>query len=108
MLEAPEKSQAMEERVETYGHPKDFIEKLHQRCLELKLTDESTPKLVERMEQKKQVHEMYARVHLDVKELELKQKLIMDKFVENKELLDEVSSGMAENLKTAKENLELL
>ena len=32
----------------------------------------------------------------------------MEKFAENKELLEEVSEGMTDNLKIAKANLELL
>ena len=45
---------------------------------------------------------------LDVAELESQQKLIQERFKENKELLQEVSEGMSENLKVAKANLELI
>ena len=97
-----------ETRKEDYGHPKELIEKLNTACLSVKLTLEGIPKLVERMEQKRKLHEMCAQVMLDVKSLETQQRLVLDRFRENKELLDEVEGGMEENLKLAKQNIELL
>ena len=58
------------DRQETYGHPKELIEKLHTACLSVKLTLENIPKLVERMEQKRKLHEICAQVMLDTTELE--------------------------------------
>ena len=49
-----------DKRKEQYGHPKELIEKLHTACLSVKLTLENLPKLVERMEQKRKLHEMCA------------------------------------------------
>ena len=49
-----------EMRKEEYGHPKELIEKLNTACLSVKLTLEGIPKLVERMEQKRKLHEMCA------------------------------------------------
>lgn len=59
-----------EERRATFGHPKELIEKLHTACLSVKLTVENMPKLVERMEQKRKLHEMCAQVILDTTQLE--------------------------------------
>lgn len=49
-----------EQRKEDYGHPKELIEKLNTACLSVKMTLESIPKLVERLEQKRKLHEMCA------------------------------------------------
>ena len=98
----------VEERRATFGHPKELIEKLHTACLSVKLTIENMPKLVERMEQKRKLHEMCAQVILDTTQLESQQELLLARFTENKELLDEVREGMADNLRLAKENITYL
>ena len=59
-----------EDRKEMYGHPKELIDKLNTACLSVKLTLENVPKIVERMEQKRKLHESCAQVMLDVKMLE--------------------------------------
>ena len=64
----------------------------------MKLTLENLPKLVERMEQKRKLHEMCAQVVLDTTQLEAQQDLLISRFRENKELLAEVREGMTENL----------
>ena len=51
---------------------------------------------------------MCAQVMLDVKALESQQKLMLERFKDNNEILDEVKDGMEENLKIAKTNIELL
>jgi hypothetical protein len=38
------------QRIEQYGHPKDFIDKLHKKCSAFKSTLDSLPKIVERLE----------------------------------------------------------
>lgn len=58
------------DRVEQLGHPKEFIDKLHKTCQNVKTTLESVPKLVERLEQKRKMHEMSAQIMLDVAALE--------------------------------------
>ena len=45
---------------------------------------------------------------LDTAQLEGQQDLLMARFRENKELMDEVKGGMAENLRLAKQNIEVL
>ena len=74
----------------------------------MKLTLDNIPKTVERLEQKKKLHEMCAQVMLDVKRLESQQKLILSRFKENSEILTEVKEGMETNLKVAKANVEML
>ena len=78
------------------------MEKLNTSCLSVKLTLENVPKIVERIEQKKKLHEMCAQVVLDVNNLQTQQALLINRFRENKELLAEVEAGMSENLQIAK------
>ena len=47
-------------RKEKYGHAKDLMEKLHPACSNMHSTLENIPKVVERMEQKRKMHEMCA------------------------------------------------
>lgn len=101
-------SHTVDERRQQFGHPKELIEKLHTACLSVKLTIENIPKLVERMEQKRKLHEMCAQVILDTAQLEGQQEMLMARFAENKELLDEVKEGMADNLRLAKDNITYL
>ena len=51
---------------------------------------------------------MCAQVILDTTQLEGQQELLLARFKENKELLDEVREGMSENLNLAKENINYL
>ncbi len=87
-----------EQRMKELGHPKELHEKLYQACLSVKQTYEDLPKLVERMEHRKKVHEVCAKVMLGIAELESQQKLIIERLGENAELLKDVRDGMAENL----------
>lgn len=96
------------ERIEMYGHPKDFVDKLHKSCSAVKATLESVPKLVDRLEQRKKIHEMAAQVMLDAKALDEQHKLLIERFKENKELLGVVSEGLAQNLEIAKANMALI
>ena len=100
-MHGPQATISAAERIESYGHPKEFIEKLHKTCNNVKSTLDNLPKLVEKLEQKRKVHEMQAQILLDVNQLESQQKLILDRFKENKDLLTSVSEGMAANLAIA-------
>jgi hypothetical protein len=90
------------------GHPKDLHDNLYKACASVKTTYESLPKLVERMEQRKKMHEVCAKVMLGISELETQQKLIIERFGENEELLKDVKEGMAENLEICKNNAKLI
>ena len=59
-----------DERKEKLGHPRELIEKLHTACQSVKLTIENMPKIVERLESKRKLHEMCAQVILDTTQLE--------------------------------------
>jgi uncharacterized protein Yka (UPF0111/DUF47 family) len=59
-----------DERIKEIGHPKELHEKLFTACEGVKQTYESLPKLVERMEQRKKIHEVCAQIVLDVARLE--------------------------------------
>lgn len=45
---------------------------------------------------------------MDTTQLERQQQLILERFAENKELLEQVKGGMADNLKLAQQNIEYL
>ena len=95
-----------EDRLRELGHPKDLHEKLYQACLSVKTTFEELPKIVERMEQRKKLHEVCAKIVLDATELEVQQRLVIDRFGENSELMKEVKQGMEQNLLICKSNLD--
>jgi len=59
-MTGPQGTLSTAERMEQYGHPKEFIDKLHSSCQSVKVTMDAIPKYVERMEQKKKLHEMSA------------------------------------------------
>ena len=59
-----------DERIKELGHPKELLEKLYTACQSVKSTYEDLPKIVERMEQRKKIHEVCAKVMLNVAELE--------------------------------------
>ena len=65
---------SQEDRVKELGHPKELFDKLHHACEEVKSTHESLPKIVERMESKRKLHECCAQIVLDVARLENQQK----------------------------------
>ena len=95
-------------RIKELGHPQDLHEKLFVACNSVKTTYENLPKLVERMEQRKKMHEVCAKVMLGIAELETQQKLVIERFGENAELMKEVREGMAENLEICKNNAKLI
>lgn len=83
-----------EERIKELGHPKELLDKLYAACSQVKNTFEDLPKIVERMEQRKKIHEVCAKVMLSVAELESQQRLILERFGENAALMKEVREGM--------------
>jgi K+/H+ antiporter YhaU regulatory subunit KhtT len=63
---------------------------------------------VERLEQKRKMHEGCAQVVTTIEELETQQKLILGRCTENSSLMEEMKQNMDENLEVSKANLELL
>lgn len=64
--------------------------------------------LVERLEQKKKLHDISAKVVVDIEKLEQQQDDIMDSVKENSQLLKYLKESMAGNLQTIKKNIEYL
>jgi len=69
-LEYMQQNTDSETRMKELGHPKDLQDKLFTACESVKSTYDDLPKLVERMEQRKKVHEVCAKVMLGISELE--------------------------------------
>lgn len=93
-LQGRHATMSTEDRLKEIGHPKELHERLFQACQSVKTTFEELPKLVERMEQRKKLHEVCAKIVLDSTELEVQQRLVIDRFSENSELMKEVRLGM--------------
>lgn len=93
-LQGRHATMSTEDRLKEIGHPKELHERLFQACQSVKTTFEELPKLVERMEQRKKLHEVCAKIVLDSTELEVQQRLVIDRFGENAELMKEVRLGM--------------
>lgn len=55
-------------------------------------------KFVQRLEQKKKIHDMSAKVLIDIESLEEQQTLIVRSTKENKQLLEFIKDGMKENI----------
>jgi hypothetical protein len=70
MFTGKDQIMSAEKRMKELGHPKDLHDKLYAACQSVKTTYEELPKIVERMEQRKKVHEVCAKVMLGIAELE--------------------------------------
>lgn len=65
-------------------------------------------KIVDRLESKRRVHDMCAKVVMDIEAMEMQQMQIIGSMKENKELLDYIKGGIKENVATIKKNIEFL
>lgn len=65
-------------------------------------------KYIERLEQKKKLHDMSAKVAIDIQCLEDQQNDIQSCVATNEKLFDYIRGGMNENLSMIKKNLEYL
>lgn len=63
---------------------------------------------IERLEQKKKLHDMSAKVALEIQSLEEQQNDIQSCVGNNEKLFDFIKGGMQENMKLIKRNLEYL
>jgi hypothetical protein len=68
----------------------------------------SLDNLVERMEQKRRVHDLSAKVIMDVENIEVQQMHMIGCTKENKELILQIRDGIEENIATIKKNVEYL
>ena len=64
--------------------------------------------IVKRMEQKRRVHEMSAKVVVEIERMEEQQRQIIGSTRENAELVEYVRKGILENVETIKKNIEYL
>lgn len=64
--------------------------------------------MVERLEQKRRIHDLSARVVMDVERLELQQMQIVGCTKENKELLEMIQDGIRDNMQVIRSNVEFL
>ena len=55
-------------------------------------------RVVERIEQKRRVHEMSAKVMMEIEKLEMQQMHIVGCTKENKELINNIREGIEENM----------
>jgi RNase adaptor protein for sRNA GlmZ degradation len=96
--------------VKALGHNKDEIDELHKSAIRVKelSTGGGLEKLVERIEQKRRVHDMSAKVAVEIEQLETQQLQMIGSMKENKELLDYIKEGLAANMETIKKNIEHL
>lgn len=76
--------------------------------MKVKPTMNNIQNLVERLEQKKKLHDISAKVVVDIEKLEQQQDDIMDSVKENSQLLKYLKESMAGNLQTIKKNIEYL
>ena len=63
---------------------------------------------MDRLEQKRRIHDLSAKIAIDVDTLELQQHQIVGCTKENKELLEYIKDGIEENMATIKKNIEFL
>jgi hypothetical protein len=81
---------------------------MYQAAIKVKPTLASLEKVVERLEQKRRVHDLSAKVLLDIENMETQQMHMIGCTKENKELLYQIRDGIEENVATIKKNVEYL
>lgn len=91
------------------GGKKKAIEDLYNKTKTVKLTSEQLPQFVDRLEQKKKVHDMAGHILLTIEKLEQQQQNILNCATkENKEVVQALQNGMKENQETIKNNIAML
>lgn len=65
-------------------------------------------KYIERLEQKRKIHDMSAKVVLEIQSLEDQQEDIIKCTKNNQKLFEFLQGGMKDNIQTIKKNLEYL
>ena len=96
--------------IKELGHDKQEIDSLYSATVKVKdlATGGGIEKLVERLEQKRRVHDMSAKVVVEIEQLEIQQRQIIGSMKENKELLDYIKDGITANTEVIKRNIEFL
>ena len=97
-----------QQEVKELAHDKKEIDQLYESCSNVKATMANMEKIVDRLESKRRVHDMCARVVLDVEALEAQQMQVLGSVAENRQLLEAVRAGISENVAALKRNVEFL
>ena len=91
------------------GHKKEVIDQLYKNTKGVKHASEQIASVVDRLEQKRKVHDMAAHVLINIETLEKQQQAILKLTAsENKQVMDMLNKGMAENTEMIKNNLLIL
>eukprot|EP00347_Sterkiella_histriomuscorum_P022022 403331958 len=100
--------QSNQRDVKDLGHNKEEIEELYKNAIKVKHTMHDINKYIERLEQKRKLHDMSAKVAIDIQCLEEHQNDIQNCVSNNEKLFDYIKGGMSQNMETIKKNLEFL
>ncbi|CDW72269.1 UNKNOWN [Stylonychia lemnae] len=90
------------------GHNKEEIEELYKGAIKVKTTMYEIHKYIERLEQKKKLHDMSAKVAIDIQCLEEQQNDIEACIGNNEKLFDYIKGGMQQNFELIKKNIDFL
>lgn len=94
--------------VDDLGHSKEQIEQIYAQAVKVKPVASALERYVDRLEQKQRIHEVSARVAMEIARLEGQQEVIKGSANENQELLLEIKKGIVENTEMIKSNLAYL
>lgn len=99
----------LEARQGEIGHDKKTIDSLFATGKSVKGVVEQIPSIVERLEQKRKIHDMSAQILNTIEKLEAQQQNILNSAAkENKQVLEALQKGMKDNSETIKSNIEHL
>ena len=86
--------------VKDLAHDREEVDVLYKAAIKVKPVISALEKTVENLEQKKRMHDMSAKIVLDLEAMETQQRQIVGSMKENKELIEYVKRGMQENVET--------
>ena len=80
------------------GHDKKMIETLYNNAKSVKAISEQIPSIIDRLDQKKKIHDMAAKILINIEKLEEQQKDILNSAArENKDVLSALQKGIQDN-----------
>ena len=96
----------LEQRQGEIGHDKKTIDSLFATGKSVKGVCEQIPSIVERLEQKRKIHDMSAQILNTIEKLEAQQQNILNSAAkENKQVLEALQKGMKDNSDTIQSNI---
>lgn len=99
----------LNKRANELGHKKEVIDTLYKNTKSVKHISEQIPSYVDRLEQKRKVHDMAAHILLTIERMEKQQQNILNSAAkDNKQVIDALQKGMKENQETIKDNILML